>query len=144
MSVATRVYGELSPGQPEVDSRTGQVLFHRGLGGHFDVTAKINGASVPLIFDTGASAMVLTSADAARAGIDTKHLAFDTDVSTANGTGKAAVIFLNTIDVGGIVRHNIRAYVTEGGALETSLLGMTFLETLTRYAVTRDSLELTN
>lgn len=144
MNVATRVYGELSPGQPVVDSRTGQVTFHRGLGGHFDVTARINDASIPMIFDTGASAMVLTSADAEKAGIDTSHLAFDTDVSTANGTGKAAVIFLNTVDVGGIVRHNIRAYVTEGGALETSLLGMTFLETLSRYAVTRDSLELTN
>jgi aspartyl protease family protein len=34
--------------------------------------------------------------------------------------------------------------VTEGGALDTSLLGMTFLETLSRYAVTKDSLELTN
>jgi len=144
MSVATRVYGELSPGQPVVDTRTGRVTFHRGLGGHFDVVARIDGASIPMIFDTGASAMVLTSADPQKAGIDTSRLAFDTDVSTANGTGKAAVVFLSTIDVGGIVRHNIRAYVTEGGALETSLLGMTFLETLSRYAVTRDSLELTN
>ena len=34
------------------------------------------------------------------------------------------------------------AFVTEDGALETSLLGMTFLETLSRYSVTQNSLEL--
>jgi aspartyl protease family protein len=144
MSVATRVYGELAPGRPIVDSRTGQVSFRRGLGGHFQVDATVNGATIPLIFDTGASAMVLTSADARKAGIDPDRLRFDTAVSTANGMGRAAIVTLDNVDVGGIVRHRIRAYVTEGGALDTSLLGMTFLETLTRYAVTKDSLELTN
>ena len=144
MSVASRVYGELTPGQPVVDAKTGRVMFRRGLGGHFEVTANINGKSVPLIFDTGASAMVLTTADAKRAGINTSNLAYDTPVSTANGTGRAAVVTLGKVEVGGIVRNNIRAYVTEGGALDTSLLGMTFLETLSRYAVTKDSLELTN
>jgi aspartyl protease family protein len=144
MNVANRMYGELTPGQPIVDGRTGAVSFRRGLGGHFEVTARINGAKIPLIFDTGASAMVLTATDARKAGIDTSHLLFDTPVSTANGTGRAAIVSLENIDVGGIVRHNVRAYVTESNALDTSLLGMTFLETLSRYAVTKDSLELTN
>jgi aspartyl protease family protein len=144
MSVATRVYGELAPGRPVVDQRTGAVTFRRGLSGHFEVDAKINGAAIPLIFDTGASAMVLTSSDARRAGIDPVGLRFDTAVSTANGMGKAAMVTLDTINVGGIVRHKIRAYITEGGALDTSLLGMTFLETLSRYVVTPDSLELTD
>jgi aspartyl protease family protein len=144
MSAATRVYGELRPGKPTVDSRTGAVRFTRGLSGHFEVDASVNGATVPLIFDTGASAMVLTSNDARKAGIDVDKLRFDTAVSTANGMGKAAMVTLDAINVGGIVRHNIRAYVTTGGALDTSLLGMTFLETLTRYAVSQDSLELTD
>ena len=47
-------------------------------------------------------------------------------------------------EVGGIVRQNVRAYVAERGALDTSLLGMTFLETLSRYSVTRDSLQLSD
>ena len=144
MSVATRVYGELAPGQPVVDQRTGAVTFRRGLSGHFEVDARINGTAIPLIFDTGASAMVLTSADAKRAGIDTSRLLFDMPVSTANGTGRAAVVNLDRVDIGGIVRRNIRAYVTADGALDTSLLGMTYLETLSRYAVTRDALELSN
>jgi aspartyl protease family protein len=144
MNVATRVYGELTPGQPMVDRQTGRVSFRRGLSGHFQVDAKINGVNVPLIFDTGASAMVLNNTDAKKAGIDVASLRYDTAVSTANGMGRAAVVRLADIDVGGIVRHDIRAYVTEGGALDTSLLGMTFLETLSRYAVSQNSLELTN
>lgn len=143
-SVAARVVGELAPGQPIIDSKTGTVSFRRGLGGHFEVKASIDGADVPLIFDTGASAVVLSLEDARRTGIDTRHLHFDTTVSTANGLGRAASVVLDRITVGTITRHNIRAYVTEAGALDTSLLGMTFLETLSRYAVTRDSLELTN
>ena len=48
------------------------------------------------------------------------------------------------MEVGGIVREDVVAFVTEAKALETSLLGMTFLETLQRYSVTQNSLELTN
>jgi len=51
---------------------------------------------------------------------------------------------LDTINIGGIVRRNVRAYIADRGALDTSLLGMTFLETLSRYSVSRDSLQLTD
>jgi aspartyl protease family protein len=104
--------------------------------------ATINGADIRTIFDTGASAVVLTSADAQRAGIDLDTLRFNVPVSTANGTGRAAVVELDTVEVGGIVRRNVRAFVAERGALEASLLGMSFLETLTRYSVSANSLEL--
>ncbi|MNW17563.1 hypothetical protein D3C71_2167900 [compost metagenome] len=63
-------------------------------------------------------------------------------MSTANGQGLAARTRLDSIEVGGIVRRNLTAFVTQDGALDTSLLGMTFLETLSRYSVTQNSLEL--
>ena len=63
-------------------------------------------------------------------------------VMTANGTGRAAVVELDRIEVGGISRRNVRAFVAEDGALQGSLLGMTFLETLSRYSVAGDKLEL--
>lgn len=140
--VAARVFGELMPGQAIVDEAAGTVTFRSGQDGHFQINAGINGADVRLIFDTGASAVVLTSADARRAGIDIDTLRFSVPVSTANGTGRAALVRLDRIEIGGIVRHNIRAFVTEPQALETSLLGMSFLETLSRYSVSSNSLEL--
>ena len=39
-------------------------------------------------------------------------------------------------------RRNVRAFVAERGAMEGSLLGMTFLETLSSYSVSGDRLEL--
>jgi aspartyl protease family protein len=63
-------------------------------------------------------------------------------VTTANGTGRAAVVTLDRIEVGGIVRSRVPAFVAERGALQGSLLGMTFLETLSRYSVSGNKLEL--
>lgn len=140
--IAARVFGELMPGQAIVDREAGTATFRAGRDGHFQVDARINGAKVRTIFDTGASAVVLTPFDARLAGIDTANLDFDIPVSTANGQGRAALVRLDVVDVGGIVRNNVRAFVAEEGALETSLLGMTFLETLTRYSVSSNSLEL--
>lgn len=140
--VAARVAGELQPGVAVVDSQTGIATFRRGLGGHFEINATVNGHTTPMIFDTGASAVVLTVADAEAAGIDTEGLSFTIPVSTANGTGRAARVRLDRMEVGGIVRERVVAFVTEDGALDMSLLGMTFLETLSRYSVTQNSLEL--
>ena len=140
--VAARVAGELQPGVAVVDSEAGIATFRRGIGGHFEINATVNGHTTPMIFDTGASAVVLTIADAEAAGIDTDGLNFTIPVSTANGTGRAARVRLDRMEVGGIVRERVVAFVTEDGALDMSLLGMTFLETLSRYSVTQNSLEL--
>lgn len=140
--IAGRVVGELQPGVALVDAGRRTATFRRGIGGHFELNATINGHTTPMIFDTGASAVVLTIADAEAAGIETETLRFTIPVSTANGTGRAARVRLDRLEVGGIVREGVVAFVTEAEALETSLLGMTFLETLSRYSVTQNSLEL--
>ncbi|MEO5808129.1 TIGR02281 family clan AA aspartic protease [Devosia sp.] len=140
--VAWRVMGQFRPGVAVVDAERGTATFSRGLGGHFEVQASINGHSTPLIFDTGASAVVLNASDAEKAGINTRKLTFNIPVSTANGTGQAARVTLDRLEVGGIVRTNIPAFVAADDALEMSLLGMTFLETLSRYTVSSNSLEL--
>jgi len=140
--VASRVFGELMPGVAVIDEERGTASFRGGRDGHFQITADINGADIRTIFDTGASAVVLTQADAEAAGISTDALNYDIRVSTANGTGRAAGVTLDRIEVGGIVRNNVRAFVAEADALETSLLGMSFLGTLNGYSVSGNSLEL--
>ena len=141
-NMAGRVVGELRPGVAMVDAEAGSAVFRRGMGGHFEINATLNGHTTPMIFDTGASAVVLTIADAEAAGIDTAGLQFTIPVSTANGTGRAARVKIARMEVGGIVREGVVAFVTEEMALQQSLLGMTFLETLSRYSVTQNSLEL--
>lgn len=142
--VAGRVLGELAPSVAVVDSSGGTATFRRGRGGHFEVGTAVNGAGIDMIFDTGASAVVLTNEDAGRAGIDTSNLTYDVRVSTANGTGRAARVTLASLDIGGIKRSRVRAFIAEPGALEQSLLGLTFLETLESYSVTGNTLQLTD
>jgi aspartyl protease family protein len=142
--VAARVFGELSPTSAIVDSHNGTASFRRGIDGHFLVAATVNGASMPLLFDTGASAVVLSYNDARKAGIDVAALTFNTPVTTANGTGRAAVVTLDQMEVGGIKRRHVPAFVADRGALDGSLLGMTFLQTLSRYSVAGDRLELSD
>jgi aspartyl protease family protein len=142
--VAARVFGEFMPGTATVDRERGTATFRVGRDGHYQIATTVNGAEITTIFDTGASAVVLTEADARAAGIDVDSLRYNVSVSTANGTGKAAQVTLDTIEIGGIVRNRIRAFVAERDALEQSLLGMSFLKTLSRYAVSANSLELTD
>ncbi len=140
--VANRIMGELAPGAAVVSEDGSSARFSRGFGGSFELNATINGSDLPMIFDTGASAVVLSARDARAAGIDTDELLFEVPVQTANGRGRAAPVTLDSMQVGGIVRHNIPAFIAEEGALRTSLLGMTFLETLSEYSVRQDSLIL--
>lgn len=142
--VASRVFGELLPGQAVVDPATSTVSFRSGLNGHFQINALVDGTEIRTVFDTGASAVVLTNADARKVGIDTANLQYNVAVSTANGTGRAAQVTLSRLEVGTIERRKVRAFVAEAGALDTSLLGMSFLGTLSRYAVSGSSLELTD
>lgn len=137
-----RVTSALQPGVAIVDPQSGNVHVSRAFGGSFRIETQVNGANVPMIFDTGASAVVLSLTDAEAAGIDTTGVSYSVPVQTANGTGWAAPIRIEQLEVGNIVRRNIRGFIVEDNALETSLLGMTFLETLSRYTVTRDSLEM--
>lgn len=142
MRMGERVVAEFQPGAAVVDSNAGTATFQRALGGSFRVNADVNGAEVHFIFDTGASAVVLTREDAIAANILVDELKYTVPVQTANGTGRAAIVNLKSISVGGISRRNVRAFVAGEHALQTSLLGMTYLETLSGYAVNRNSLVL--
>ncbi|MBV8108098.1 MAG: TIGR02281 family clan AA aspartic protease [Hyphomicrobiales bacterium] len=137
-----RVASELMPSEPQV-GQGGEVIVTRRLNGEFAITGKVNGQRVTFLFDTGASIVVLTAADARRAGIDTTDLSFDVPVTTANGAAMAAEVRLDTIAVGPIVMPSVRALVARPGALEESLLGMSFLERLKSYTVERGRLILT-
>lgn len=136
-----RVALELMPAEPQV-GEGGSVVVNRRIGGEFAVVARVNGARTSFIFDTGASVVVLTAADARRAGVH-GGLNYDAPVSTANGMALAAAVRLDELAVGPIVERNVRALVVKPGALDESLLGMSFLERLKSFTVERGRLILT-
>lgn len=144
-SFGSRMSAGLIPGRPAVitDSEGQQeVVLHKVLNGHFETTATINGIDVSTLVDTGASTVALTYEDAARAGIDTDALVFGIPVMTANGQAMAAPVTLDQVAIGPIIRTNVRATVAEPGRLSQSLLGMSFLSTLSFLQMQTDELRL--
>jgi aspartyl protease family protein len=146
-AVVYRVAGEvLPPGQglvvDTVERGESAVRLRRHPDGHFLATGTINGVSLSLLIDTGASTVVLKPADAERAGIDTARLSFTVPVSTANGTTYAAPVRLKTVAVGPLELRDVEALVAQPGNLNENLLGMSFLKRLRSYEFTGDFLTL--
>ena len=101
--------------------------------GHFNIEADINGRSIPVMIDTGATMVVLSYEDAERAGLLLSDKDFTRSVSTANGVARVAPVTLDRVSIGNITVRDVPAAVAESGRLGTSLLGMTFLSRLSRF-----------
>ena len=132
--------GTLLPAQQSVD-RAGNVTLLRNREGYFQVRAQVNGTTVEFIVDTGASLIVLSKADARRAGIDIDGLTFDGVAATANGEVRFARVLLESLVLGEAVDANVLASVNAGD-LDTSLLGLAYLNRFRRIVIEGDVMRL--
>ncbi|KEJ89597.1 retropepsin-like aspartic protease family protein [Sulfitobacter donghicola] len=120
----------------------GQISVPRQPDGHYYLTLELNGANIRFVVDTGATDMVLTRDDAARAGIDPDSLVFLGTANTANGQVRTAPVRINTVRLGDITDTDVRASVN-GGQMQGSLLGMGYLEKWGRIEISGGELRLT-
>ncbi len=115
-------------------SRLGSVVeIEAADNGHFNAEVEINGRSVEVMIDTGATMVALSYEDAERAGLLLNDSDFTSAVSTANGMARVAPVTLDRVSIGDITVRNVPAAVTERGRMRTSLLGMSFLRKLSRF-----------
>lgn len=145
--IANRITGELMPPgefQNVEPRQTGElaVRVRRRGDGHFVARMNINGNSIGMLVDTGASAVVLRAADAKAIGLNIDQLSYTVPVQTANGLAYAAAVRLNQVGIGPIVLDGVDALVTRPGALKESLLGISFLRRLRSYEFSGDYLTL--
>ena len=138
--IGDRVLAELLPGRAL--SRGDTVEIARGNRGEFQIIAEINGARISTVYDTGASAVVLTQEAAKAAGLPLDFLNYSVQVETANGRTRAAPVTLDRIRVGGIEERQVPALIAQPGQLRMSLLGMSFLNRLKSSEVRGDRLVL--
>lgn len=110
--------------------------------GHFETEAELNGRSVDVMVDTGATIVAMTYEDAERAGIYLNPSDFTHSVATANGQAKVAPVTISTIAIGPITVRNVEGAVAESGKLHKTLLGMSFLGRLTRVEMRSKNLVL--
>jgi aspartyl protease family protein len=112
--------------------------------GHYYATADINGSDIKVVIDTGATAVALPYEDAERAGLRPRNLNFSVPISTANGVVNAAQVELARVTVDGVRVDGVQGLVMPKGALNITLLGMSYLSKLRGFKVEEGVLSLKN
>jgi aspartyl protease family protein len=133
-----RVMAELMPGYTATQGRIVEIA--RGRAGEFSIQTQVNGGRIPMVLDTGATAVVLTQEAAKTAGLPLEVLSYNVNVDTANGRTQAASVTLDRLAVGSLVERAVPALIARPGQLRTSLLGMSFLNRLESWEVRGDKL----
>ncbi len=95
----------------------------------YQASGSINGYSVDMLVDTGASTVALNAATARRLGIDYEN-ASPVVVRTASGMETAYRVQLDRVQIGEIYQRNVAAVVIDGPEPSRALLGMSFLREL--------------
>ena len=116
---------QVNLGSADSDAGGSRIVLTAGSGGHFLTSGSINGKSVRLMVDTGASAVAIGVAQATDLGIDYLKGERGT-VGTANGAVPAYRVSLSSVRVGDVTVYNVDAIVIPVG-MPYILLGNTFL-----------------
>ncbi len=132
-----------APIRAALPTRRDEVRISSDAVGQFSTDAEINGARVSkMLVDTGATLVALSYEDASAAGLYPAPADYKYQVNTANGLAHVARVKLADVRIGSIVAHDVEAVVGERGALNGSLLGMTFLSKLSRFSIESGALVL--
>jgi aspartyl protease family protein len=126
-----RVVAEVR-GEPRSVEGSATLRIAKSLDGHFWASAKVNGANVRFLVDSGATVTSISTATAREAGIapNTTIPAF---VETANGTIRVQRARADRIEIGSIQRENLAVHISD--ADDVDVLGMNFLSSLSSWGV---------
>lgn len=133
------ITNDVNPRQAILSEST--IAVPRSNDGHYHLTLNVNGTAIDFVIDTGASQVVLSQRDAARIGIDANSLNYSGAASTANGVVRTAPVALDQVTLGDITDRNVPA-VVNGGDMDNSLLGMTYLGLYNRIEISNGELVL--
>lgn len=112
-----------------VSSRTDggaiEIILDRNRSGHYVATASLNGVVSKAMIDTGATDVSVPAGIAARAGLQPGPVI---EVGTANGTIPVQSTIIDTVQLGDLILHNVRANINPAIEEDIVLLGMSFLK----------------
>ncbi len=120
-----------------------QVVLRAGADGHFVANAVVNGRSMDVLVDTGASAVILPRQTARRLGVEPGAEARTVSVGTANGMVQGVMVQLSEVRIGPISISDVEAIVLPDESLQVNLLGMSFLRKLRKFESVGGQLVLT-
>ncbi|HLW92640.1 MAG TPA: TIGR02281 family clan AA aspartic protease [Roseiarcus sp.] len=98
--------------------------------GQYSADVMVNGSSVRMMIDTGATFVALSADTAQRIGVHVADADYTARVRTANGMARAAPVTLVGIRLGEVYVPAVQGLVLERQAGPVDLLGMSFLKRL--------------
>lgn len=97
--------------------------------GQYAADALIDGLTVRMLVDTGASDVIVSASTAARLGLVPSGVRARL-IQTANGKSTASPAFLSRLSLGGLCMNDVEALILTPEAGEVNLLGESFLKRL--------------
>ena len=113
----------------------------RAADGHYWADAAIEGQSMRMLVDTGASLVTLSRRDARKLGVIPHDSDFSQTLATAAGPVRAAPVVLRDIAIAGVQMKNVEAVIVDRD-LPAPLLGMSFLGRLSAFEARPDGIVL--
>ncbi|MCE4223895.1 TIGR02281 family clan AA aspartic protease [Methylobacterium sp. C25] len=114
---------------------SGAIALHADRSGHFTTSALVNGRTVSMLVDTGATSCAFREEEAESLGIRLAPGDFTQVVGTANGTVRVAPVRIRLLQIGPVAVRDVEAVVIPRGRLNANLLGMSFLSRLREFNV---------
>jgi aspartyl protease family protein len=118
----------------------GTVELERDPDGHFYADVQINGSTVHMLVDTGATGIALSREDARSAGLATSIGMNEVVGQGADGAVRGEMLRLERVTLGHKTVEDISAVVLNSG--ETSLLGQSFLREFETVQIQGDKMVL--
>ena len=115
----------------------------RAVDGHFYANAKIQGADIRMMVDTGASIIALTADDADAAGIFWDPSQIRVIGRGASGDVHGVPAKLESVEIGGFHRESIDAVIVPEG-LDVSLLGQSYLSKIGSVKIADDKMVMSD
>jgi aspartyl protease family protein len=116
-------------------------VIERSDDGHFYVNADVNGQLVHFLVDTGATAVVLTMADAKHVGLPFAPERFTVVGRGASGDTRGELITIGRVAIGRKEAFDVKGVVLDEG-LDISLLGQSFLSRVGTVVIDGDTMVL--
>lgn len=123
-----------------VNAFTPTTVIQRDVGGTFHVAGAINGRSLDMLVDTGASLVAIPATQAPELGVIVQPDDFHPVLRTASGSANGATTRIASLVIGQRELRDVEAVVVEG--LDRVLLGQSALSRLGRVTISGDHMEI--
>jgi len=108
-------------------------LLYADARGHFFADVTVRGIPIRTLVDTGASVVSFSAEDAAKIGLREEAGQRKAQFHTANGIVTASMVKVPEMRLQGITVFDVEAAILPRGAMQGTLLGMSFMRKLQSY-----------